>query len=719
MKKRMLSLLLAAVMVLSLAACGSKDTGETTTYEDPYKDMTYEDASDAIYENVLGEFDSYYAQAAEAENESERFALYAIAEAKLLESAVFLPTRSQGGYYVLSRMAPYTATTVLWGSDNYRYYTALVTTELIKAEDYNYMREKWNELLGTGTYLEWAEEYLLQQGYELKDTFTYGDYDTDPVTWDLMASYLSTVAEPLANTYDSLVLYDYENVLQPALAESYEVSDDGLVYTFHIREGATWVDSQGRYIADITADDWVAGLQHLLDCQAGLEYLATTEGCGIVNAEEYAYGTLTDFDQVGIKALDDYTLEFTLESEFPSFMTMVGYAFTPLCRSYYESQGGVFGVAEYAAARSQKTYTYGSSPDNIAYCGPYLITSYTAENSIIFSANESYWNADAVRLKTITWTFDDNSDEARGYTETISGVRDSVNLTINRMQMAQNATDADGNNVFDTYAYVSLTDACTYGVYLNLYRQAYANVSDGAAASTLSESDGNKSNIAISNVHFRRAIFFAIDRASYNAVDASEDLKYNALRNSYTPGNYVILEEPVTVDINGTETTFPSGTWYGEIVQAQLDADNVPIQVWNAETESSDGYDGWYNVENAVAELELAIEELAAQGVTISAEEPIYLDLPYPANSDVYSARANAIKLSVDAALEGKVIINLVSCANFDEWDDAGYNIFSGFEANYNLYDLSGWIPDYGDPSSYLATFYTENGYNNMMLGIY
>lgn len=56
-----------------------------------------------------------------------------------------------------------------------------------------------------------------------------------------------------------LLEYDCEGTSQPALAESYDVSDDGLTYTFHLRKGASWVDSQGRKIADVTADDFVAG----------------------------------------------------------------------------------------------------------------------------------------------------------------------------------------------------------------------------------------------------------------------------------------------------------------------------------------------------------------------------------------------------------------------------------------------------------------------------
>ena len=81
--------------------------------------------------------------------------------------------------------------------------------------------------------------------------------------------------------------YDCENVQQPALATSYDVSDDGLTYTFHIREGVDWVDSQGRKVADVKADDWVAGFQHMIDTNGGLGDLV--DGV-VLNASGYISG---------------------------------------------------------------------------------------------------------------------------------------------------------------------------------------------------------------------------------------------------------------------------------------------------------------------------------------------------------------------------------------------------------------------------------------------
>lgn len=80
----------------------------------------------------------------------------------------------------------------------------------------------------------------------------------------------------------------------------------------------------------------------MMDAQGGLEYLI--EGI-ITNASQYISGEVTDFSQVGVKAVDDYTLEYDLEAPCTYFTTMLGYnVFAPMNRSFYESMGGKFGV---------------------------------------------------------------------------------------------------------------------------------------------------------------------------------------------------------------------------------------------------------------------------------------------------------------------------------------------------------------------------------------
>ena len=747
-RKRILAVLLAGTMIAgSLAGCGSKGGSDTPATDTPVADnsnnteqagtetaedetttegeeadttvlsmeelgaMEHDERSSYLYEQNLGEFYEYYQEAkAELENVPLRYAKMAIAEAKLIKSGVLVPDHTKGGNYSISRVAPNTKSTVMWGNDNQRFHNYVVTTEPIAKEDIAEIRANWAELKGSGTYEEWVKTYLTDKGYELKDTYNYNLYNTDPTTWDVLATSQSADSEAIVNTFDGLMEYDMENVLQPALAESYEVSEDGLTYTFHIREGAVWVDSQGRKVADVTADDWVAGMQHMMDAMGGLEFLVD----GVLeNATGYINNEITDFNEVGVKAIDDHTLQYTLEAPTPYFLTMLSYSvFAPMNRSFYESQGGKFGMEFDASAAD---YTYGQTPNNIAYCGPYLVTNFTSKNIIVFSANETYWNKDNINIKTLTWPYEDGSDTLKIYNDLKSATVDGTGLNAATLEAAK------ADEWFQKYGYTTDTEGTTYCNYYNLYRTAYANANDSTkVVSQQTEEEKSRANAALGNTDFRLAVTFATDRAARYAQRVGEDLKYTGLRNSYTPATFVTIEEDVTVDINGTETSFPAGTYYGEVLQAQPDADGIPIKVYDESLASGDGFDGWYNPDAAKEYLAKAKEQLAAQGVVIDKENPVKLDLPYPQNNEMFTNMANAYKQSIEASLDGEVIITLVPGNDTDEWYYTGYFTDYGYEANYNITDVSGWGPDFGDPSTYLDTFLPDYaGYVTKSLGIF
>lgn len=728
--KRVLCALLALVMVLGFVGCKNNGDDKTTPAPNntnkpaesevpatavpttPLPTGDYNAMSAAIYDAQLGAFNTLYQAAKEEQNVSKRYALMAQAEAKLLEAAVLIPGTTNGGNYGLSRVAKHSASTVLWGNDSDRFHNVLVTTELISAEDQTHLKAMWNEVRGTGTYSQKATDYLKEKGYTLKDTYNMG-YVSDPQTWDALATSRSADSEAIVNTYDGLVEYDNENEIKPALAESWEVSEDGKTYTFHIRQGAKWVDAQGREVADVKADDFVAGMQHMLDAGGGLEYLVENI---IVNALEYNTGDVTDFAEVGVKATDDNTVVYTLCQPTSYFITMLGYnVFAPMSRTYFESKGGVFGKDDYKAAVDAGTMKYGQTVNDIAYCGPYTVTNHTAENTIVFEANPTYWNKDNITIKTLTWKFNDGQDPTKAYEDTKAGTLDGCGLSSASLE----ACKADGN--FEKYCTVSDTDATSFVLFLNLNRNAYANFNDETkAVSTMTDDQKKRTDAAMLNVHFRRAIGMGLDIATYNGQVVGEELKLNSVRNSYTPGNFVALEEDVTIEINGESKTFAKGTYYGEIMQAQIDADGVKIKVWDAENQTSDGFAGWHNPANAYEELQQAITELKEFGVEISKDNPIVMDLPYYSGADVYTNRAQTLKQSVEEALQGCVVVNLVSCADAKEWYYAGYYTESGKDANYTLYDVSGWGPDYGDPATYLDTMLGDGaGYMAKCLGLF
>lgn len=755
--KRMLALLLAALMLVSvLAACGgdsgspssseqsssseesSSETesseagddtsdpeeGETGEWTPPSIDSEdYDEISAYYYDYNVGEFYETYEHATEEVMDlNKRWAEEAIAEAKLMETGMIQPTTCDGGQYAFGRIAPGSTTTNGWGFDNERYQYSIVTEEILKTEDRDALKELLNEKRGTGEYRTEAQKYLTDKGYHLKDSYNI-TFTELPTTWDMMATSKAADTVPVLGTRDSLLYYDGENREVPALAESYEASEDGLTYTFHIRKGVKWVDSQGREVGDLTAQDWVAGLQHLCDAGDGIQSLFV----GVVEGiEDYINGDETDFSKVGIEATDDHTLVYHLEKPVPYFTSMLHYGLSlPLCTSFYTSQGGAFGEDFDPGAEN---YTYGTSPETIAYCGPFLITNATAGNSINYVANPAYWDAENVTLKAMARLYNDGSDVTKNYSDLKAGITDQSTLNSSTLELAKSEKmEGDEATIFDTYAYVTATGVTSYINFMNVNRQTWANARDNTeAVSAQTEEDKERTHLAMNNVHFRRALCFAVDRTTWNAQGVGEELAALSVRNSYTPATFVSLTEDTTVTINGEEVTFPAGTDYGEIMQAQIDADGVKITVYKKDSSAEngkgtgDGFDGWYSPENAVEELNIAIEELSKHGVTIDESNPIQVDLPFASNSTVYTNKANAYKQSVEASLGGKVIVNLIDCPSYEVWYYCGYNTNDGSEANYDMYDLSGWSPDFMDPCSYIDTFLPEyNGFMTKCIGVY
>ena len=749
--KRILAVLMALVMcltvVVALVACNKWDCdksghkwinddekgiicSECGRSQPSYTDEQYRE----IYDKVFSEFTAAYAKVKDAKSTSERYVLQAIAEAKLLEANAFSFTNANGGNYAISRVAPHTITDILYGSDRDRLHQALVAKTFIKAADRNALIEAWNKMkkginpdtdaaaeLKGSDYNAWAKAYLESHGYEIKDVYNMA-YGTDVKTWDVLATSEQTDSEVLVNTYDGLVEYDELGILQPALAESWSVSEDGLTYTFKIREGLVWTNSQGEKVADLTAKDFVTGMQHMLDAKGGLEYII--EGV-IAGAHEYLSDPQKDFSKVGVKATDDHTLVYTLEAETPYFLTMFGYSiFAPLSESFFKSKGGVLG-AGYQAAAADESYVYGKTFNDIAYCGPYTVTSYTKENATVLSANPLYWNKDGINLKTINRKYDSGKVATSTYENAKSGVIDGAILNTTTLTSAKSdKLSGDDKSIFELYAYISGVDSTAFMVAYNLARVSYTNYNDTSVmASTQNNAQMERAHKAMLNQNFRQALTHAFDRVAYRTARVGADVAATSLVNTYTPGNYVSLTEEVTVKINGQDRTFAAGTLYGAIIQAQLDADNAGFTVWkevDGEWKSY-GFDGWYNLEKAVEKMSAAIAELAEEGVEISAENPIVLDVPNGEFNDGFNAQGQSYKKTIEEAFGGKVIINLVNAGKQDDLSYATYWTNMGTDHNYDVSTgWTGWGPDFGDPCTFLDTMLPDGaGYMTKLLGLW
>ena len=744
--KKLLALLLALAMVMSLAACGGNaPAAPTTATEAPAATtpagtdtpdeaytgldwaaidaMDVDEASDTIYDWNLGEFNEVYQDAkSEVVDLDLRMAKMAIAEAKLMESGVFIPVYGNGGAFAMNRVVPRTVTSVSWGIDRYRWYTQLVANELITTEDRDALTALWGESENAAAWEEAAKAYLKEHNYTLSDTWNYA-INYELATWDAIASSFTSDQYFIAPTCSPLLEYDTKDEQQYALAESVDVSEDGTVYTFHLRKGVKWVDQQGREVGEVTADDWVASMQHVIDNNDALGYLMTVSGgCGIKNYDAYISGDVTDFAEVGVKAVDEYTLEYTLEAPFPAFLTMMGYGcFAPLNRAFYKAQGGTFSTEgeEYTSGK------YATTPANIAYCGPYLVKNFTEKNVTSYVANPAYWNADAVQTHNLNIYYNDGSDPLRAYNEAKAGTLAGCAFNSSALVLAkEEKPQGSDKTYFDLYHYTTPNDATTFCGWVNLNRGSWANFNDSTVGVS-NQTDAQKAatRSAMNNQNFRLALAMAFDRGAFNSTIVGEELKYNSLKNSFIPGDFQKTAGEVTVDINGTATTFPAGTYFAVIEQAQLDADGVTLKVWDPTADggagSGDGFDGWYNPEQSVKYLEKAIAELAQVGVEISKENPIHIDVPYGTFSETVTNRFQAYKQSIEKVTDGRIIVDLIPFADNTTFGYAYYRTTKGSEANYDITPgTSGWGPDYGDGQSYLDVI-QPYGYMTKNIGLY
>ncbi len=690
--KKFLSILLAGLMVLSLAACenGTKPTEEAAKYE--------RGEDDVIYNKLLADYEKLVLEAETKSDLNERFVIFAKAEAILLDSAVMVPTTTQGGTYAITHAAPRRIPFAQWGNDEDRLKGIVLSDSLITKEERAEMLEQWSKACkGEGTYD--PEAYLISKGHKIvKDYVT--TFSTAPVTFDWLNTSSQSDTELTVNLVDGLVEYDNLGVMQPALAESWDVSEDGTVYTFHIRKGVKWYTSEGTEYAEVTAKDFVSGLRHMLDAKAGLEYLV--DGV-IVGATEY-YDKGGSWDNVKYIAKDDYTLEVTLEKEIPYFLTMLTYScFLPVCTSFYEAHGGVFGVEEYEEALEGDAYTFGMNTDiaSQVFCGPYLLQKFSDQTEIYIIKNEKYYKADEVKLNSIKWVKDAGEHPEQSYKDACDGIYVSINLLSSNGTM--DLAVADGN--FEKCAYITDTTSTTYFGGLNMNRGTFA-LKNGACASNKTEQQKIDTETAMMNKNFRKAIVHSFDKGSYNGVSAGEDLKYNALRNMYTHPEFVSLTADTT-DADGH--TFAQGTLYGEMVQYYVDQLGCKVTV-------KDGVDGWFNPDAAKEYLAKAVEEL---GDTIT--WPIQIDVVYYGQSESQKAQSAVYKKATEETLgTDKVIVNLIEATTTDDFYACGYRATTGEAGLFDMFYGSGWGPDYGDPSTYLDTFKGMGaGYMTKVIGLF
>ncbi|WP_261103518.1 peptide ABC transporter substrate-binding protein [Streptococcus mitis] len=494
-------------------------------------------------------------------------------------------------------------------------------------------------------------------------TFSYV-YAVDPASLDYSVATRTSTTDVIGNVVDGLMENDqYGNVI-PSLAEDWSVSKDGLTYTYKLRKGVKWYTSEGEEYAEVTAHDFVTGLKHVADGKSdGVSLIQNS----IKGLDAYMTGETNDFSTVGVKALDDYTVEYTLnkpESFWNSKVTTA--TMLPVNEEFLKASGKDYGAV---------------TPAGILYNGPYILKTLTSKSLIEYEKNPNYWDKEKVKIEKIKLTYYDGSDQESLIRSFSSGAYTTARLFPSSSNFAS-TLEQYGDKI--TY---SPQDSSSYYFTFNVNRQSY-----NKTAKT-SEEQKTSTKEAMLNKDFRQAINFAFNRHSYAAQLNGEDGADKIIRNSLVPDNFVQA----------------GGKNFGQIAQAELV--NYGDQ-WK-DVELVDGKDSIYNPDKAKAAFEKAKKDLESKGVTF----PIHFDVPVEQTDTIAVQQSNSFKQSIESTLGAENVVIDVLQMTDNEKETITSQARVPSQKDYDL-NSTGWAPSYQDPASYLNIMDPKSGSAMKHLGI-
>jgi oligopeptide transport system substrate-binding protein len=318
----------------------------------------------------------------------------------------------------------------------------------------------------------------------------------------------STTIEQLvaANTVDGLVEYDHLGVVQPSIAKSWTVSDDGLVWTFTLREGVKWYTWEAREYAEVVAQDFVNAAKYILTKANGSKTADLYFGV-VAGAEDYYEAVTDDFSTVGVKATGTYTLEYTLDQTVPYFLTMLTYVcFLPVNGTFLTQAGERFGT-------DHKT---------LLYNGAYILKNFEPQNIRQYVKNQNYWDKDKVLITKLTYR----------YNKEASTLAPEMFL---RNQVSEAGIPTD---ILDSWMDHATRKDMVRPALTSYYTYFYAFNFDPQFAA---EYEPDNWKVAVNNLNFRKSIFHALDRTAA-MLTAEPHEPARRLLNTVTPKNFVASE---------------------------------------------------------------------------------------------------------------------------------------------------------------------------------
>ena len=479
-------------------------------------------------------------------------------------------------------------------------------------------------------------------------------------TFDILYSQNFFDLENLTNMQDPLLEVDTHGKLVPCIADEWGTEDDGLNWTFHIREGVKWVDVNANEKADVTSYDFATGMEWVLNyykndaahtaqpielIAGAKEYYEYTKS--LTKEEAYALDASEGSkfqEMVGIKTPDANTIVYTCTGNKPYFDSLATWAgMYPRSQAMIDELGGPDGVKA-------------MNNENMWYNGCYLMTSYVQGNEKVFTKNPTYWDKDCKLFDTVTIKMVESNDVA--YQLYQSGELDYVDLTESNIQTISGSE----SNPYHDQLVEKPSDIYSYQIRFNYNK----NKEDGTP-------DTNW-NTAAANEAFRLSWYYGLDlKEHYKRTDSINPM--NCENEFYSMKGLCYTSD---------------GTDYTELVRDKL---GLP----DANGESIVRLD----TDKAAQYKQQAIEELTAAGVTF----PVEVDYYVSASNQTAQDSANVLsQVFTDSLGDDYVKLNIktyVSSATQEVYTPRLHSVTVG----------SGWGTDYGDPQNYLIQ--EAYGYDN------
>ena len=502
-------------------------------------------------------------------------------------------------------------------------------------------------------------------GQSGSDTKTYSStFSGNPTTFNYLLDYYADNTAIITNLVDGLLENDNHGNLVPSLAEDWSVSSDGLTYTYKLRKDAKWFTADGEEYAPVKAQDFVTGIKYAVDNKSQAIDLIQNSIKGL---NDYITGADSDFSKVGVKAIDDQTVEYTLARPEPYWNSKTTNSILfPVNEEFLNSKGKDFGTL---------------SPDSILYSGPYLLKDFTSKSSIEYVKNPHYYDHDKVSIEHVKLAYFDGSDQELTIRNFESGAYSIAGVYPNSSNFAKTKEKYKDNIIY------SLQDKTSWYFNFNVNRKAYNHT-----AKTTDEQK-KSTETAVLNQNFRQAVNFALDRTAYSAQSNGEEAASKTLRNTLVPPTFVQV---------GDKT-------FGEVVASKL----VNYGTEWSDINLADAQDAYFNKEKAQAKFAEAKKELASQGVTF----PIHLDVAVDQTSKNAVTGMNSVKQTLESVLGADNIVIDVQQLSTDDFNNVAFLAPTAADRDYDL-NFDGWVGDYQDPSTYLNPFNAEDGFYLKIFGL-